>query len=122
MLLTGNYRCVLDNDVRSIRDAVHSDHAQSEAVYQWVVSVCETLGADSADMVPFEKYAKAAEGLVKPSSAARALASGATGIERVDLLVRNIAQQHGLSNDSVSQTVAYVDAFLDKNRRASKAS
>ncbi len=122
MLLTGNYRCVLDNDVRAIRDAVHGDQALSESVYQWVVSVCETLGADATDMVPFVKYAKAAEGLVKPSSAARALASGATGIERVDLLVRNIARQHGLSNDNVDQTVGYVNAFLEKNKRSSKAS
>lgn len=122
MLLTGNYRCVLDIDVRSIRDAVHSDVAQSEAVYKWVVSLCESLGADTGDMVPFAKYAKAAEGLVKPSSSARALANGATRIERVDLLVRNIARQHGLQNDSVDQTVSFVDAFLEKNSLANKAS
>jgi hypothetical protein len=34
-------------------------------------------------MVPFEKYAKAAESLQSPSSAARALAAGAPNIERV---------------------------------------
>jgi hypothetical protein len=29
MLMTGNYRCVLDTEVRPIRDAVHSDPAAS---------------------------------------------------------------------------------------------
>jgi len=122
MLLTGNYRCVLKNDIRSIRDAVHSDVAESEGVYSWVVSLCEDMGADRADMVPFEKYANAASGLVKPSSAARALFSGAGNIERVDRLVRNIARQHGMRNDSVENTVAFVDAHLAVNNNESKAS
>jgi hypothetical protein len=52
-----------------------------------------SLGADPEDQVPFEKYAKAAESLLKPSSAARAVASGAPFIERVDLLVKLIAHQ-----------------------------
>ncbi len=40
----------------------------------------------SADLVPFEKYAAAAEGLLKPSSVARAIAAGAPFVERVDRL------------------------------------
>ena len=44
------------------------------------------------DQVPFEKYAKAAESLLKPSSAARAVASGAPFIERVDLLVKLVSR------------------------------
>ena len=54
MLLAGNYRCVQDNGVRSIRDAVHSDLAASRAVYDWVVALCVSLGADEKDLVPFE--------------------------------------------------------------------
>jgi hypothetical protein len=46
--------------------------------------VCIELGAAPADLVPFEKYAAAASGLTKPSSAARALFAGAPNIERVD--------------------------------------
>jgi hypothetical protein len=46
-----------------------------------------------ADLVPFEKYAKAAEGLANPSSVARALFGGAEYIERIDCLVRRIADQ-----------------------------
>jgi len=73
MLLTGNYRCVQRDEARAIRDAVHTDIEQSRDVYSWVQKVCVGLGASMDDMVPFEKYANAAQGLAKPSSAARAL-------------------------------------------------
>ncbi len=122
MLVTGNYRCVLASDMQSIKEAVHGDLDQSREVYQWVVSLCETLGADAADMVPFDKYAKAASGLVKPSSAARALFAGAQNIERVDALVRNIAAQHGLQHESLDNTVSHVDGHLAANRLQKKAS
>src|SRR5690606_31997720 len=66
MLLAGNYRCLEANGIRSIRDAVHSDLEASRAIYQWVVDLCVGLGADSGDMVPFEKYANAALSLQSP--------------------------------------------------------
>ena len=55
-----------------------------EEIYEWVTQLCTRLGAGDTDLVPFEKYARAAEGLAKPSSAARALFGGAEHIERVD--------------------------------------
>lgn len=122
MLVTGNYRCILRNDIRSIKDAVHGDLEESREVYQWVISLCETMGADAGDLVPFDKYANAASGLVKPSSGARALFGGARNIERVDALVKNIAAQHGLQHDSLDNTVAFVDAHLALNRQEKKAS
>jgi hypothetical protein len=67
--------------------------------------------------VPFEKYAKAAESLASPSSAARALAAGAPNIERVDRLVQTIAKLKGMQNPVVDQTVALVDEWLEKNRK-----
>jgi len=118
MLLTGNYRCVQPNEARSIRDAVHSDIDASRAVYEWVAELCRALGAAAEDQVPFEKYANAADGLVKPSSAARALFAGAPNIERVDCLVKTLAAQHGMQNDSVDESVALVDARLAQNRKA----
>jgi len=118
MLMTGNYRCVQKDAMRPIREAVHSDLDQSRKVYAWVRDLCVTLGAAEADMVPFEKYANAANGLAKPSSAARALAAGARNIERVDLLVKKIAAQKGLSFPPVDETVALVNAWLEKNRKA----
>src|SRR5687767_9187860 len=63
MLTAGNYRCVQDDGVRSIRDTVHSDVATSRAVYEWVAAVCKSLGANERDLVPFDKYAAAAQSL-----------------------------------------------------------
>jgi hypothetical protein len=67
MLITGNYRCIGEDGPRSIRDAVHSDLEQSRAIYEWVSALCRKMGAAEVDQVPFEKYARAAEGLAKPS-------------------------------------------------------
>jgi hypothetical protein len=82
MLLTGNYRCVTKGGARSIKEAVHSDVETSRSVYNWVCGLCVKLAASREDLVPFEKYASAAQSLVRPSSAARALFAGAPNIER----------------------------------------
>jgi hypothetical protein len=55
--------------------------------------------------------------LTKPSSAARALAGGATAIERVDLLVQSLGAQKGMRSDAIDQTVALVDSWLARNRK-----
>ena len=68
-------------------------------------------------MVPFEKYANAAQSLGSPSSAARALAAGAQNIERVDRLVQSVAAQHGKRNAAIDEIVSLVDAWLVRNRR-----
>jgi hypothetical protein len=117
MLLSGNYRCVQANGVRSIQEAIHADLAASRAVYEWVMQVCVALGADVKDLVPFEKYAQATQSLASPSSAARALAAGAQAIERVDRLVQAAAAQKGMRNATVDATVALVDDCLVANRR-----
>ena len=84
----------------------------------WVDELARKLGADAADQVPFEKYANA-DSLLKPSSAARAIASGADRIERVDRLVRTIGNNRGLNNAAVDRGVATVDARLAENVEAS---
>jgi hypothetical protein len=99
-----------------IKDAVHADVDKSRDVYNWVWKLCNRLGAEDEDLVPFEKYAKAAEGLGKPSSAARALFGGAEHIERVDCLVRRIATQQGLVSETLDEIVTLVDERLGKNR------
>ena len=118
MLLTGNYRCVQEESARSIRDAVHSDMEASQSVYEWVCDLCVALGASPDDLVPFEKYARAAQGLTRPSSAARALFAGAPNIERVDRLVQGIAAQKHMRNATLDETVALVDGRLAANRKA----
>jgi hypothetical protein len=116
MLIAGNYRCIRPNEMIPIREAVHGNVAESRRIYEWVTSLCTALGAEIGDLVPFEKYAKAAESLGKPSSAARALFSGAEHIERVDSLVRRIARQRGLHCDVLHEIVALVDERLGRNR------
>lgn len=117
MLLAGNYRCVLKDSVRPIKEAVHSDIDASRAIYDWVIEVCVALGAKAEDMVPFQKYATAAESLGSPSSAARALAAGATHIERVDRLVQSLAAQKGMKSDAVDEIVSTIDGWLEANRK-----
>jgi len=114
--MAGNYRCIRATEMISIKDAVHTNVDRSREVYNWVWKLCNGLGADDGDMVPFEKYAKAAEGLGKPSSAARALFGGAEHIERVDCLVRRIARQQGFHSDVLDEIVTLVDERLGKNR------
>ena len=118
MLLTGNYRCIRPQGMIPIQEAVHGDLERSRAIYAWVVDLCCRLGADPADLVPFEKYAQAAASLMKPSSAARALDGGAQHIERVDALVRRLAGQLGLANHDLQEIVGLIDARLSGNRLA----
>ena len=117
MLMAGNYRCVTKQGIRSIKEAVHTDIDATRTVYDWVVALCKSLGADAKDLVPFEKYAAAANGLTGPSSAARALYGGAPYIERVDRLVQAIARQKGMRCAPLDEVVALVDAQLEQNRK-----
>jgi hypothetical protein len=114
MLLTGNYRCITPREPQSIRDAVHHDLELSQSIYEHVDAIARRLGAEAKDQVPFEKYAKAAESLLKPSSAARAVANGAPFIERVDLLVKLISHQLGVPNAEIDHTVEIVDQKLSE--------
>ncbi len=117
MLMAGNYRCVRADEMVSIKEAVHGDINATREVYKWVTDLCISLGADPADMVPFEKYANAAQSLESPSSAARALGAGAQNIERVDRLVQSVATQRGKRNAEIDKIVSLVDTWLVRNRR-----
>jgi hypothetical protein len=120
MLLAGNYRCIQKDGIRPIKDAVHSDLEASRAIYNWVSKLCVSLGANEKDLVPFEKYAAAAQSLVTPSSAARAVAGGALNIERTDRLVKAIGEQKGMRSPKVDEIVAIVDARLEANHQTPK--
>ena len=121
MLLAGNYRCVTKDGMRTAREAVHGDIETSRSVYNFVNELCLKLGAKPEDMVPFEKYAAAAQSLTRPASAARALQNGAPNIERADKLVQLIAKQKGMSHPVIDATVALVDARLAANREKAAA-
>jgi hypothetical protein len=118
MLLAGNYRCIRRDGIRSIKETVHSDLETSRSVYDFVVKLCVSLGASEKDLVPFEKYAAAAQSLLTPSSAARAVEAGAPNIERTDRLVKAIGAQKGMRSAAVDEIVAIVDARLEANRKA----
>jgi hypothetical protein len=121
MLLAGNYRCVTRDGMRTAQEAVHSDIDTSRSVYNFVNDLVVRLGADPKDLVPFEKYAAAAQSLSRPASAARALQNGAPNIERADKLVQLIARQKGLSNPAIDAQVALVDARIEQNRKKAAA-
>jgi len=121
MLLAGNYRCITADGMRTAQEAVHSDIETSRSVYNFVNDLCVKLGANPNDLVPFEKYAAAAQSLVRPASAARALTNGVPNIERADKLVQLIARQKGLSHPVIDGIVALVDTRLEANRKAKAA-
>jgi hypothetical protein len=121
MLLAGNYRCITKDGMRTAQEAVHSDIATARSVYNFVNDLCIKLGAKPEDLVPFEKYAAAAQSLTRPASAARALQNGAPFIERADKLVQLIAKQKGLSNSAIDTQVALVDTRLEANRKKQAA-
>ncbi|HEY4141919.1 MAG TPA: hypothetical protein VGM57_10925 [Pseudolabrys sp.] len=121
MLLAGNYRCITKDGMRTAQEAVHSNIEESKSVYNFVFDLCVKLGANPADLVPFEKYAAAAQSLSRPASAARALQNGAPNIERADKLVQLIAKQKGLSNPAIDAQVALVDERLAANRKKAAA-
>ncbi|HXF52921.1 MAG TPA: hypothetical protein VNK52_02250 [Hyphomicrobiaceae bacterium] len=117
MLLAGNYRCITKDGMRTAQEAVHSDIETSRSVYNFVNELVVKLGAKPEDLVPFEKYAAAAESLTRPASAARALQNGAPYIERADKLVQLLAKQKGLSHPAIDAQVALVDSRLEANRK-----
>lgn len=122
MLAVGNCRCVGAgaSAPRSIHDAVWGDLRISRQLYNGVIAGLLACGAPPAVLVPFCSYAKAAKQLIRPSSLARALAHGATAVERIDLLVLNLLRLTNQSAEicdlmqSVSDTIT---ARIDANKR-----
>ena len=121
MLIAGNYRCITEDGMRTAKEAVHSDLEASRSIYDFVIEVCTRIGASRDDLVPFEKYAAAANELSRPASAARALNNGALNIERADKLVQIVARQNGMRHPILDQIVALVDRRLEANRKAKHA-
>lgn len=112
MLIAGNCCCVTGAEPISIREAVHTDLAASRDLYDWVVLVCQALGAAESDIVPFDRYATAALDLTRPSSLARALHAGARAVERPDRLVSQLAADVGRSHRGLEVIVERIDRAL----------
>ncbi|MEM1160856.1 MAG: hypothetical protein AAGJ28_07975 [Pseudomonadota bacterium] len=118
MLLAGNYRCLTLGGQRPIAEAVNDEIEIARSVYTFVNMLTAKLGAAPEDQVPFQKYATAAAALTKPSSAARAVGSGATKIERVDRLVQLIGDQVGMRHPVADALVRVINARLLRNEEA----
>jgi hypothetical protein len=58
----------------------------------------------------------ATDKLIAPSSVARAIASGATAVERVDKLVQLIGREYGIAHPTIDRTVALIDAALARTK------
>jgi hypothetical protein len=121
MLMAGNYRCITEDGMRTAKEAVHTDLEASRSIYDFVIEVCTKIGASKDELVPFEKYAAAANDLSRPASAARALTNGAVNIERADKLVQLVASQNGMRHAMLDLIVARVDRRLDANRKAKQS-
>lgn len=121
MLMTGNCRSVtLSGPPRPIADAVGDDPDQSRQIYDHVTEIIRRIGADAADIVPFVAYASAAKALTRPSSLARALAKGATEVERIDLMIARTAAALALQSPLIDTIVAQIEARLATNRAAQR--
>jgi hypothetical protein len=118
MLLTGNYRCVTAGEPVSIREAVQSDLALSCEIYLMVEAIVLRLGGSADDLVEFDKYVAATDKLIAPSSVARAIAGGATAVERVDKLVQIIGRHNGITHPTIDRAVALIDAAIARTRVA----
>ena len=118
MLLAGNCRCFASGKVSTIAETVLGDLAASAAIYEHVLLLLRAMGADPGSMVDFASYSKAAAGLTRPSSLARGLAAGAVAVERIDRLVLNLLQLHGLDTAPVEPIVATIDRQLAANAAA----
>lgn len=116
MLITGNCRSVTDGaQPRSIAEAVHSDIEESRKLYVKVAGVVRRLGVAENDLVPFSTYAFAARSLSRPSSLARALAQGATQVERIDQMVACVAAQVGFGSPAFERIVERIEQKLAAN-------
>lgn len=116
MLIAGNCRCLTPHGPRPIAEAVHADPEESERLYRLVMDLALALGARPADLVPFAAYARAAEGLTRPSSLARALEAGAVAVERIDLLVARLLALKGLDPAPLEPIVAAIETRLRANQ------
>ena len=118
MLLAGNYRCVQEEDMRAIRDAVHLDLDLTRSVYDWVNSVCRSIGASEGGSGPLREVRECGEG-ADPGPHPRRGAPGSRApprIERADHLVQSIAAQKGMRSEVVDESVRLVDGWLSANR------
>jgi hypothetical protein len=81
-----------------------------------VEAIVLRLGGSAENLVAFDKYLAATEKLGAPSSVARAIAGGATAVERVDKLVQIIGRHYGITHPMIDRTVGSIDAAIARTK------
>ena len=114
MLICGNYRCVKNDKIISIYEAVNENKESSEKIYNDVVKLCLKLGAQEKTMVPFEHYFKRTKQLDAPSSIARAIDNKKNNIERFDKLLEIISLENGVKIKNLDIIIKTIDDRLEK--------
>ena len=120
MLLAGNYRCIQKDGIRPIKEAVHSDLETSRSVYNWVVELCVSLGADRKGHGAVREVRRGGAVAGNPF-----LGRARRGRRRAQHRAHRPAGEddrraEGHALGVVDEIVALVDARLEANRKAKK--
>lgn len=109
MLITGNYRCLDNLKLKSIKDAVLENIQESQLIYNDVSNLCCLLGANKNDLISFETYLKVINKLDAPSSVARMASSGTKNFERFDKLIQFLANENKIKIHGLEKIVSNFD-------------
>jgi len=109
MLITGNYRCLENNKLISIHDAVNNDVKLSEKIYNEVQEICKSLGASNNELINFENYLKATRKLNAPSSVARLAFSKVRNFERLDKLIKILCEKKNIHISVIDKIIKNFD-------------
>ena len=105
----------------NIKEAVHTDPETSRSVYNFVVDLCVKLGAKPDDLVPFEKYAAAAQSLTRPALGGARAAKRRAEYRACRQAGAADRQAEGPEPPGDRCQVALVDARLAANRKKAAA-
>ena len=114
MLITGNYRCLENYQLRSINEAVRYDIKISEKIYNQVVDIMKKSGAGRESIIPFKAYLNASINLDAPSSVCRSIVNGRNEVERVDRLVQEIGKAVGVISKEINDISENIDNSIKK--------
>lgn len=109
MLIAGNYRCLNQAKLISIKEAVYNNLDETEKIYNDVIKLCKSLGAKNEDLICFDNYKKAAWNLDAPSSVARSAYFGLKNFERVDKLIQFLSIEHDVTIYGLSKIIENFD-------------
>jgi hypothetical protein len=114
MLLTGNYRCIVEGKLCSISEAVNLNIIKSELIYNSTVNILKKLGARREHVVPFGRYVKSSIYLNAPSSVCRSIVMGNSKVERVDKLIKKLGVNNNIIYEEINEIVYDIDKYLLK--------